>query len=604
MSVALPRWALPAAWGISLALLLSAPFLDASNATIRLLTLIAILSLTVSGLNLTLGYTGELALGQAAIYAGGAYATGYVAKSLHNDILLALAASILVAVIVGLVAGAPGLRLGGWTLAITSFFLVLLIPSIVNIFGDALGGYEGLKGIPIPKLLGTRLDNDEFYLFVIVVAAIWFALFRNLVVSRHGAALLVLKQSPVLAAALGTSAHATKLKAYALGAIPAGIAGCLAAYLDPFLSPTSFNLELAIIILAASILGGSMTVYGAIVGAAIMQIGPLRVTVFDRYAFVAFGAFLILGGLLLRNGLAGILSGLLSRIIKPRSEPSAAVAADLALTPAQGRTLEVINISKRFGGNQAVSEVSFVAQPGRITALIGPNGSGKTTTMNLISGFYTPDSGTIRLGGEVISGLPTHKVARKGVGRTFQSPLVPEGLSVRDVIVTGRLGSHPVPILHTILRLPKHRRALAEENRVAEEIMAQLGLSRWAATPASDLALGTRRMLELGRAIAGGGSLVLLDEVASGLDEQDIHELVRVLRKMRDAGLTVVLVEHNFSLVRSIADEVVVLAEGRVIAKGTPDEIAAHPEVVSVYLGAGAAMSGTQLTPKDGGSRG
>jgi branched-chain amino acid transport system permease protein len=601
MRVALPKWALPAAWGLVLAFLLAAPFLGASNANIRLLTLIAILALTVSGLNLTLGYTGELALGQAAIYAGGAYAAGFVAKSLHNDVLLALVASILVAVVIGLIAGAPGLRLGGWTLAITSFFLVLLIPSIVNVFGHALGGYEGMKGIPIPRLFGHRLNNDEFYLVVVVVAAAWFALFRNLVVSRHGAVLLVLKQSPVLAEALGTSTYATKLKAYVLGAIPAGIAGCFAAYLDSFLSPVSFNLELSIIILAASILGGSMSVYGAIVGAAIMQIGPLRVTVFDRYAFVAFGAFLILGGLLLRNGLTGILNGLLSRVIKPKAAPAAA-SADLALTPVQGRTLEVIGVSKRFGGNQAVSDVSFEARPGRITALIGPNGSGKTTTMNLISGFYTPDEGTIRLGGEVISGLPTHKVARKGVGRTFQSPLIPEGLSVRDVIVTGRMASHPVSILHTILRLPKHRRALAEENRAAEEIMAQLGLSRWRTTPAADLALGTRRMLELGRAIAGGGSLVLLDEVASGLDEQDIQELVRVLTKMREAGLTVVLVEHNFSLVRSIADEVVVLAEGRVIAKGTPDEIAANPEVVSVYLGEGMALSGTQLNPRDGDS--
>jgi branched-chain amino acid transport system permease protein len=177
-------------------------------------------------------------------------------------------------------------------------------------------------------------------------------------------------------------------------------------------------------------------------------------------------------------------------------------------------------------------------------------------------------------------------------------------LSVREVLVTGRLGSHPVSIVDTILRLPRHRRALAEENRVADEIMAQLGLTRWSSTPASDLALGTRRMLELGRAIAGGSSLVLLDEVASGLDEDDIHELVRVLHKMRDAGLTVVLVEHNFSLVRSMADEVVVLAEGRVIAKGTPDEVAAHPDVVRFYLGEGVGIAGTRVTPEQGGQHG
>ncbi|WP_238010606.1 branched-chain amino acid ABC transporter ATP-binding protein/permease [Dactylosporangium sp. AC04546] len=587
---------LAGAWIVAVGVLAALPWLGASGATLRLVTLVAILALVVSGLNLTLGYAGELALAQVPIYAAGAYVTGYLATAVVNDLLVAMLAAIAVAVVVGVVTGLPGLRLGGWTLAITSFFVVLLIPSIVAAFGDRLGGYEGMIGIPAPAVFGTDLEPDAFYVVVVAVTALWFLVFRNIAVSRHGASLLVLKQSPILAAAVGTSPHGTKMTAYAIGAIPAGIAGCFAAYVDAYLSPLTFGLELSIIILAAGILGGPASVYGALVGAAIMQVGPLRVTVFDKYALVAYGVFLVVGGLLLRNGLAGLTHRLWRRV-RGRGEPfTATVGEELVDLPAvTGQALAVRGVTRRFGGNLAVDDVSFEARPGQITALVGPNGSGKTTIMNLVSGYYTPDAGTVTLGEQVISGLPTHRVARRGVGRTFQTPLIPQGLTVQDTIVTGRLGSHPVSLLATALRLPRHWRALAEERRTSQEIMRALGLDRHAGTPAADLALGTRRMLELGRAIAGGSALVLLDEVASGLDEDDIHGLVRVLSKMRAAGITVVLVEHNFSLVKAVADTVVVLAEGRVLATGTPAEIAADDTVVRTYLGDGGDITGTRI---------
>lgn len=600
---------LAGAWAVTVGLLIALPWLGASGATLRLVTLVAILALVVSGLNLTLGYAGELALAQVPIYAAGAYATGYLATAVINDLLVAMAASILVAVLVGVVTGLPGLRLGGWTLAITSFFVVLLIPSVVAAFGDRLGGYEGMIGIPAPAVFGADLDGPAFYVVVIAVTALWFVVFRNIVVSRHGASLLVLKQSPILAAAVGTSPHGTKIVAYAIGAVPAGIAGCFAAYVDAYLSPLTFGLELSIIILAAGILGGPTSVYGAVIGAAIMQVGPLRVTVFDKYALVAYGVFLIIGGLLLRNGLAGVTTRLVGRLRAHRrrepatADPNPARDTTVDLPAVDGQPLAVRGVTKRFGGNLAVDGVSFDALPGRITALVGPNGSGKTTIMNLISGYYSADTGTVTLGDKVISGLPAHRVARRGVGRTFQTPLIPQGLTVADTIVTGRLGSHPVSLLATALRLPRHWKALAEERRGSREIMRALGLDRYADLPAAELALGTRRLLELGRAIAGGSALVLLDEVASGLDEEDIQGLVLVLTKMRAAGVTVVLVEHNFSLVKAVADSIVVLAEGQVIATGTPAQIAADPTVVRTYLGAGGDITGTRVTAERTGGK-
>ncbi|MEU5879991.1 branched-chain amino acid ABC transporter ATP-binding protein/permease [Spirillospora sp. NPDC047279] len=596
-----------AGWPVTVGLVAALPWMGLSSATLRLVLLIAILSLVVSGLNLTLGYAGELALGQVPLYAAGAYTTGYLAINVIDDLLACLIAAVAVALLLGVVTGLPGLRLGGWTLAITSFFVVLLIPSVISVFGDRLGGLEGLNGIPVPTLFGADLDDNAFYVVVIVVTAAWFAVFRNIVVSRHGASFLVLKQSPVLATAIGTSPFATKVTVYALSAVPAGIAGCFMAYLDSYLSPLSFGLELAIVVLAAAVLGGATSVYGAIVGAALMEIGPLRITVFDKYAMVVYGVFLIAGGLLLRNGLTGVAERLgrkAKAAVRSRRGPAPAAgpsdaapagAAAVSFPVVDGLALTVAGVSKSFGGNLAVDDVSFEARPGQITALVGPNGSGKTTLMNLVSGYYALDGGTIRLGDQVISGLPAYKVARRGVGRTFQTPLIPQGLTVMDTIVTGRFARHRISLAESALRLPRHWRALKAERATGAQIMESLGLAGQAGTQAADLALGTRRMLELGRAIAGGSSLVLLDEVASGLDEDDVHGLVRVLTSMRDAGITILLVEHNFALVRALADTIVVLAEGRVIATGTPAEIASHPEVVQTYLGQGGDIAGTRV---------
>jgi len=589
----------PLVWIVVFAVVAGLPWLGLGASDLRTVILIAILALTVSGLNLSLGYAGELALGQVAVYAAGAYTGGYIAISVVNDVVVALLAAAVAALVVGIVTGIPGLRLGHWTLAITSFFMVLLIPSIVNLFGDRLGRYDGLQGIPIAKIFGHELGTNGFYLLVVVVAGLWFALLRNLVMSNFGASLLVLKESPVLAGAVGTSPYVTKLKAYAIGAVPAGLAGCLAAYQDSYISPVSFGLDLTIVILAASILGGAMTVYGAIVGAAIMQYGPLESTVFEKYATIAYGAFLLLGGLLLRNGLAGVATsvvGYLRLHVRHHEQESAqdTAGALIGLPDVEPTVLRLTGLTKAFGGNAAVDDVSFVALPGQITALIGPNGSGKTTTMNLISGYYRADRGVVTLNDRDVTGLPPHKVSRSGVGRTFQTPLVPRGLTVRQVLTTGRLGTSPVSLVATALRLPVHRRTVAQDHEVGDRILGALRLLDRADADASSLALGTRRMLELGRAVAGGSSLILLDEVASGLDEADIAELVRILEQVKRAGATILLVEHNFALVRAIADHVVVLGEGRVLAAGSIGEIEVDPAVLKGYLGDGVEVTGTR----------
>lgn len=345
---ATPTWVFPLVCGV---LVLVAPQLGLSFSNQRQVILIAILTLLVSGLNLSLGYAGELALGQVAVYAAGAYLAGYLGAHGHTDILLQLATCALFAVVAGLLTGIPGLRLGSWSLAMTSFFLVLLVPDILAMLSSQTGGSQGLSGIYPATVFGTVLDPSWFYAVVVVVAAVWIAVMRNLVTSRHGTAFRVLRQSPVLASSVGISVYRMKLTAYALGAVPAGVAGCLFANLDHYLSPDSFTFSLAIAILAASVLGGSMSVYGAVVGAAILQIGPLEATSFQQYTLIAYGAFLIVGGIVLARGISGLALLLWHRLERRLpAAPAVDRAAELALTNLPGAALSVESVSKGFGG--------------------------------------------------------------------------------------------------------------------------------------------------------------------------------------------------------------------------------------------------------------
>ena len=581
-------WLVPVLWIAVTALVALGPWIGLASENWRKVILIAMLALLVSSLNLTFGYAGELSFAQVAMYAVGAYITGSLASFWINDLVLLMVISILGGLLMGFIVGLPGLRLAGWMLAIASFYVVLLLPDIISGLKQWTGGSQGLSGIPLPAVFGLQLDQRGFYVAVVVVTALWFALFRNLVVSRTGNSLAVLRHSPVLAASLGVSVPTMKLKMYTISGVPAAIAGSLFAYLDGFIAPENFSVAYAIIILAAGILGGTRSIYGAFVGAAIMQLGPLQVGAFGQYAFIAYGLFLIVAGVLLQRGIAGLLRTLADRI-RARRAPVVVAKVDasdrpIELSPMHGERLVIQGVSKAFGGVSALNGVSFTVEPGEIVALIGPNGSGKTTLLNVISGYYKADAGAISIGGREVAGSRPHAIARARVARTFQTPNVAD-LSVRQTIASARTELDRVSLIETMLRLPRYRRAVKRDAEVVAELLDAVGLTPAADQPASSLPLGTRRLLELARSLSAQPALLLLDEVASGLDDDEIEELSRVVRAIRSAGGSILLVEHNFALVRSLADRVAVLSRGALITIESPESVAHHPEVLEHYLG-------------------
>ena len=236
--------------------------------------------------------------------------------------------------------------------------------------------------------------------------------------------------------------------------------------------------------------------------------------------------------------------------------------------------LLVERVSHRFGGLLAVNAASLSAPAGRITGLIGPNGAGKTTLFAIISGFLAPSEGTIRYGGQHITGEPPHRLARRGIARTFQIARPFAGLSVRDNILVGAHLHHPA-----------RGAALAAVERVGREV----GLGEMLDQPADTLTVAGRKRLELARALAIEPKLLLLDEVLAGLNPSEIRDIVPIIRALCSRGITIVMIEHVMQAVMSLSEHVFVLAEGRIIAEGSPAQVAAHPKVVESYLGHGAA---------------
>jgi len=236
--------------------------------------------------------------------------------------------------------------------------------------------------------------------------------------------------------------------------------------------------------------------------------------------------------------------------------------------------LSVEAVSRRFGGLLAVNAVSLAAPAGAITALIGPNGAGKTTLFAMISGFLTPSEGAIRYGGEAITSLPPHERARRGIARTFQIVQPFAGLTVRENIVVGAHLRH---------------RTRADAIAAAEDVAREVGLTAMLDRPANSLTIVGRKRLELARALAIAPKLLLLDEVLAGLNPTEVREIVPVIRALCDRGITILMIEHVMQAVMSLSEHVFVLAEGRIIAEGSPAAVAADRKVIEAYLGHGAA---------------
>jgi branched-chain amino acid transport system permease protein len=563
---------------VAIAALLMLPIYGISLFVARLIEIAAVFTMLVSSFNLTFGYAGELTFNQLVIFAiGGITAGSLYVHGGQTDLVVSLLVVALVGIAIGVPLGLPGLRFGYLSSAMVSLFLIQVFPAALPLLGSWTGA---LYGIGLPTLVSIQLDNTTFYLAVVAIAAGWLVVMRNLVASHLGERLEVLRTSPILARSLGLQPLRLKLTVYALSCVPASIAGALFAYMNTVVLPV--NTTGALLLLGASVIGGAVSVYGAIAAALAVEIVPYFYLSYAGAFDLLLGVGVILMALLLPGGAAEV-----ARIVERklhRALPAATPSRSNRLIPGLGARIVMSRARCSFGGVRALDGVEFVAEPGMVTAIVGPNGSGKTTVLNAITGAVSLQGGSIRMNDTEIVGAAADKIARAGVRRTFQTPLLP-ATSALSAVSGGRLDRKQPGWFATVGRLSRFRRLRSRHRLAAFEALRTVGLAEFAATPTTELPAAMRRMVEVARALAAEPSVVILDEPAAGLDEREWQALGKVLRHSADQGMTVVVVEHNLSFILSVADAMYVMSQGRVVARGHPVEVLNQPETQSAFLG-------------------
>jgi branched-chain amino acid transport system permease protein len=559
---------------------------------IVLLDNIGLAALVAMGLVLLTGVGGLTSFGQAAFCGFGAYTTAVLTTAYGLSPWLTLPLALLVSGIAAVALGLITVRLSGHYLPLGTIAWGL---GLFYLFSklEFLGRNDGISGIP-PLSIGSfkMIDPGTIYY------AIWSSVFlcalltTNLLDSRTGRAIRALRRGHVAAEAFGIQTPRAKLLVFIYAAVLAGLSGWLYAHFQRAANPTPFGAQAGIEYLFIAVVGGAGYVWGGVLGAAIVVILKEILQSYLPYLFhgegqletIVFGILLVA---LLQLAPTGVWPWLMAHIPFKlhRNRPDQSLtlpprARDKAVPSA---LLQIDHARKAFGGVIAVNDVSFDVQAREIVALIGPNGAGKSTTFNLITGVLPSSGGTISVLGNKINAAP-QEVAKLGIARTFQHvKLVPDMTVLENVAIGAHLRGK-AGALASMLRLDRADEAklLAEAARQIERV----GLSAHIDALAGSLSLGQQRIVEIARALCVDPMLLLLDEPAAGLRHMEKQQLVKLLRELRNSGMSVLLVEHDMGFVMDLADRIVVLDFGTKIAEGAPGAIKTNPDVIRAYLGA------------------
>ena len=528
------------------------------------------------GLNILLGMSGQVSFGHVGFFAIGAYAAGIVTLAGYGFWAGFAVAGLVTAAVGGLLA-LPALRVTGPYLAMMTIAFAFIVEHGTIEWRDLTGGANGLMGFGPPSLFGYTFGERDMATLAVALAALSLLFFSRLGAGAWGLAMRAVRDSEVAAQSIGLNPLVIKTLSFVLSAVLTGLAGAVFTPLNGFISPGSFPFFQSILFILAVVVGGAGTVLGPVVGAAIVVLLPEFLSGMAEYRLLLFGG-LLLGVLWAApRGIVGSIQKLIAREDPATADPSGRGLSDILGADARaGAPLEVSGLGKAFGGVQAAEDVSFTAAPGSITSIIGPNGAGKTTVLNLIGGFYTPDDGSIRLG-EEIAGRPAHEIARAGISRTYQTTHLFDEIGVLDNILIALRGGRLGMLLSSV--------ATDDDRRTAEDLLAFVGYRGPLARLAGELPHVDKRLVEIARALATRPRVLLLDEPAAGLSRDDKAVLAGLLRQIANAGITLILVEHDMSLVMEISEHIVVLDAGRLLMAGDPAAVRDNEDVHRAYLG-------------------
>jgi ABC-type branched-subunit amino acid transport system ATPase component/ABC-type branched-subunit amino acid transport system permease subunit len=631
---------------IAIAALFVLPLVIHNPYYIHLAETILIYTILLFGLDIVVGYVGQVSLGHAALFGIGSYTAGILFFHLGLPIWVTIPASVIVTAFFGGILALPALKVVGPYLAMVTLAFGTIAQILINEMTWLTEGPLGIK-LTRPELMGVPMTKAEYFWLVAATTILALIVVDRFVKSQMGRAFEALRDSPVACDCMGVSVYRFKVIAFVISAGFAGLAGCLYAYSEQYISPNTYNNELAVLFLLGIIMGGRKSRLGAVIGAAIIVLLPKLLDDINAFRIVAsviavvvtvgalmalskkittprrvavplagviglaafsfwlnsisdwrlsiFGFMILLVVYYLQNGIVGFAKSFYQSIVgkakTTRGGDAEEVDDSVSFISAVGsqnsgaELLKVDSVLMQFGGLKALNNVDLSIKRGTIHGLIGPNGSGKSTMMNVLTGIYVPTAGNVLYAGQSVVGKTSSDIALSGIARTFQNvQLFGEMTAIQNILV-GLHHTFRSNMVEIAFHLPRYKKEEADAHARAMALLKFVGLDDLANEEARNLPYGKQRLLEIARALALDPELLLLDEPAAGLTAPDIKELLRIIRKIRDNGITFILIEHHMDVVMSVCDTVSVLDFGQKIAEGKPAEVQANEKVIHAYLG-------------------
>jgi branched-chain amino acid transport system permease protein len=541
----------------------------------------------VAGLNLVVGFAGQIAIGWVALLTLGAYTTSVLAAGNATPAFppfLALALAAVVGGVFGVIIGSPALRLRTFYFAITTLGFATIVTQVALAWQSVTGGGVGVPG-PIFPIPFSSQWGFYYLCFGLAVICTWMT--ANIAASRFGRALTAIRDAEVAAEANGISKPVLLTTIFVFSGALAAVAGGLFASLQSYITPDAFTLDLSVLFFIAILIGGRGSILGPLLGTILLTVLPEFAAPLVAWSTFLYAVLLLVIVLVIPGGIAEILDFKNRRPLETHRAiiPRPDLLERLLGTAGEAGALTLEQVALSFGGVRAIDGLDLEIRHGQVHGLIGPNGSGKTTTLNVISGYYAQQRGEVRLNAAALPLLARHQRAHLRIARTFQTPRIVGSASVLENVMIGGTIDGAGTFVESLLSLPRHRRDEAKLRDTAMLALAVVGLERLAPVRADRLQHSELRFTEIARALMLRPAFLLLDEPAAGLSAEEIERLGTLLLAIARTGTGVLVVEHHPDLIFDICHHVTVLNLGKILAAGSPSEIRSHREVVNAYLG-------------------